>query len=169
MAKAGIIQEDERVELIEGEIVKMSPIGKQHAGIVNRLTALLHALLATQAVIAVQNPILLSDDSEPQPDIAVLRFRDDYYASKLPTPDDVLLLIEVADTSVADDHERKLPLYARSAISQVWLVNLPEGRIEVHSNPFAGEYRGVRHWFRGESLPLPIGSATAILVDAILG
>ena len=116
MLDAGIITEDDRVELIEGEILMMSPIGSWHAACVNRLDALLHRLFGESVIISVQNPIRLSDFSEPQPDLAVLRARQDYYAQTHPTSNDILLLIEVADQSLEFDRDVKVPLYAKAAI-----------------------------------------------------
>ena len=169
MAEAGILTEDDRVELIDGEIVEMSPIGKHHAGVVNRLTALLHRVVGASLVIAVQNPIYLRDDLELQPDIAVLKFRDDYYAEQLPTPADTLLIIEVADTSLAYDRDLKVPRYASGGVPEVWLVNLPEGVIEVCREPAAAAYRDIRQVRRGEMLSLPGVPHVHISVDDILG
>ena len=110
MGEAGILGEDDRVELINGEIVRMNPIGSPHAGCVNRLNALLSRHFAGQAVVQIQNPVRASDLSEPQPDLGLLRFRSDYYAERHPRPSDVLLLIEVSDSSVAYDRSVKAAL-----------------------------------------------------------
>ena len=143
MGAAGIFTEDDRVELIEGEILQMSPIGSRHAASVNRLNAKFNNLLADRAVVSVQDPILLNDFSEPQPDIAVLTRREDFYADALPTAKDVLLVVEVADTTVAYDRDIKLPSYARSGILEAWLVDLPAETVEVHLEPVNGAYRKV--------------------------
>jgi Uma2 family endonuclease len=119
MGEVGILDEDERVELIEGEIVEMSPIGRRHAGIVNRLNDLFTFRLRGRAIVAVQNPISLgSKYSEPQPDLTLLRPRADFYADSRPEPPDVLLVVEVMDTSVERDRQVKLPLYARAGVPE---------------------------------------------------
>src|SRR5438067_1710908 len=119
MAEAGILKEDDRVELIEGEVVAMSPIGSRHAACVAKLQALLHRVFSAEPVIVwVQNPLHLSEYSEPQPDLSVLRARDDFYAKNQPTAADVLFVIEVAESSLMYDHHTKLPLYARSGIAE---------------------------------------------------
>src|SRR5579863_6654097 len=121
IAEAGILGEDDRVELIDGEVRVMSPIGNPHAATVNRYNALLSTLVGKDAIVSVQNPIQLNDMSEPQPDVVLLRFRDDFYADKTPTPADVLLIIEVSDTTLAYDRLEKLPRYALAGIPEVWL------------------------------------------------
>jgi len=140
MAEAGILNEDSRVELIRGQIVDMAPIGAPHFGMVIRLNRLLSAALTGQALISVQNPIRLDDGSEPQPDIAVLRPRADDYATGTLSPGDVLLVIEVADTSLAVDRAVKAPLYAESGIAEYWIINLVEGVVEVYRQPEGGGY-----------------------------
>jgi len=144
MAEAGILNEDSRVELIRGRIVDMSPIGAPHLGMVNRLTRLLVGVLTGRATISVQNPVRLDDGSEPQPDLAVLRPRADDYATSTPRPADVLLLIEVADSSLDDDRGEKVPLYAEHGIAECWIVNIPERNVEVHREPRNGSYASFR-------------------------
>jgi Uma2 family endonuclease len=169
MAEAGIITEDDRVELIEGEVVEMSPIGSLHAGCVNRLSALLHEQVGQTVIIAVQNPIRIDEYSEPQPDVARLAPRADFYSNGHPTPADVLLVIEVADTSVDYDRWVKIPLYARAGIAEVWFVNLPGDFIEIFSQPTGGVYKQVRRVGRGERLNSQSVPGIALSVDAILG
>ena len=135
MAKAGILGEDDRVELLEGEIVQISPIGSRHAACVMRLTELLSQRVVGRAHVRVQNPILLGEHSEPQPDVTLLRRREDFYASSHPRPEDVLLVIEVAETSAAVEREVKAPLYARYGIPEVWVVDLAGGQVEVFRRP----------------------------------
>ena len=140
MGEVGILKEDERVELIDGVITKMSPIGSEHAACVNKLNRLFSTLLPPEdATISVQNPIILDDGAEPEPDIALLKPRDDAYASGHPRPNDVLLIVEVADTSVDDDRTIKLPRYAAAGIPEMWLVNLPDRKIEVYQIPVGAE------------------------------
>lgn len=152
MGGAGIFSEDDRVELIEGEILQMSLIGSRHAASVNRLNTKFNNLLGNRAVVSVQNPILLNDFSEPQPDIAILAWREDFYANALPTATEVLLVIEVADTTVAYDRDVKLPSYARARIAEAWLVDLSAETVEVHSEPVNGAYRKVVSYRRSDAL-----------------
>jgi len=119
----------------------MSPIGPRHAAIVNRLDTLLRRYIGETAITSVQNPIQLHTYAEPQPDIAILHARDDYYASAHPRPDDVLVVIEVADTSVDYDRDVKLPQYADSCISEAWLVDINAQTVEQYSQPRNGTYR----------------------------
>lgn len=169
MAEVGILSEDDRVELIEGEIVKMSPIGSRHAACVGRLNRLLQRLVRLDAIVRVQDPIRLDVYSEPEPDVALVKTRDDFYSREHPGPGDVLLLIEVADTSVERDLEAKLPLYARAGIPEVWLVNLPAETIEVNSRPDSGEYRETVRVKRGETVTSRNIPGLDLGVDDILG
>ena len=152
MAEAGILAGDDRVELIEGEIVEMSPIGRLHAALVDRLLDLLMFALGRRVIIRVQGPIRLGSHSEPQPDLVVLRRREDFYAQALPGPDDVLLAIEVADSSLDFDRSVKVPLYARMGIPEAWVVDLIGELVEVSRNPSPQGYLDVRRVRRGESL-----------------
>ncbi|MFN4070562.1 MAG: Uma2 family endonuclease [Thermus caldifontis] len=144
LLEAGVIQEDERVELIEGTVVEMSPIGSRHAAVVKKLNALFHQALGERALVGVQDPIRLSPFSEPQPDLVLLKVRPDFYAQDHPGPEDILLLVEVAEASLAYDRQVKLPLYAQAGIMEVWLVNLEEDRVEVYRNPMGGVFQEVR-------------------------
>lgn len=168
MGEAGIFLEDDRVELIEGEILMMSPNGSRHAGSVNRVNWNLTNLLGNRAIVAVQNPILLNDFSEPQPDIAILKPRADFYTDSLPAPADVLVVIEIADTSLAYDRDIKLPAYARSSIPEVWIVDLAAPAVEVHIDPIYGVYRNVHSYRRGDAITPVHFSGLAIVVDDIL-
>lgn len=152
MAEAGILAPGERVELIEGEIVAMAAIGSRHAGCVNSLNRLLVRGLDERAVVSVQNPVRLSDMSEPEPDVAVLRPRADRYAEAHPGPPEVLLIIEVSDTTAAFDREVKGPLYARAGVQDFWLVDIDGDRVEVHRDPTPGAYRDIRRHGRGATL-----------------
>ena len=169
MGEAGIFSEDDRIELIEGEILKMSPIGSHHAASVNRLNQQLNTLLGNRALVSVQNPILLNDLSEPQPDIAVVKSRDDFYAQAHPTAGDALLIIEVADTTAAYDRDTKLPAYARSGVPEVWIVDVPAEVIESHANPVGGAYQNTRAYRRGESLSPITFPDLVIEVASVLG
>jgi Uma2 family endonuclease len=135
MGEAGILPPDARVELIEGEIIDMPPIGSPQAGTVTYLGNKIKATVGDRVIISIQNPVFLDLHSEPQPDITLLRPRPDFYRSAHPTPADVLLIIEVADTSLAYDTQIKLPLYALHGIPEVWLADLPNRRFIVHRTP----------------------------------
>ena len=141
MAEAGILGEDDRVELIEGEIVEMSPIGDRHVAFVMNLGRLLTLRLGDRAFLSVQNPVVLTADTEPQPDLAVLRPRA--YKERKPHADDVLLLIEVADTSLAYDRTTKLRLYAQAGIPEYWIVDCATESLEVYRDPSGENYRDV--------------------------
>ncbi|HSE84154.1 MAG TPA: Uma2 family endonuclease [Thermodesulfobacteriota bacterium] len=169
MAEAGILSEDDRVELIKGEIIKMAPIGSRHAGCVSRLNNLLSRQVGGTALVNVQNPVRLSDFSEPQPDIALLKPRDDFYSNGHPTPNDVLLIIEVSDTSLEYDRDIKVPLYATALIQEVWLVNLMKDIVEIYREPRSGIYRDVHYATRGETANPQFNPNLVINVDAILG
>jgi Uma2 family endonuclease len=137
MGEAGILSEEKRVELINGEIVEMSPSKSPHAGVVNFLNKLLNDCLGEEYILTVQNPIHIEPYSEPEPDLAILRYRDDFYSKSHPTPEEIVMLIEVADTSLEKDRLVKLPLYAAAGISEVWIVNLQDKQLEVYTQ--AGE------------------------------
>jgi Uma2 family endonuclease len=152
MAAAGVLSEDDRVELIEGEIIEMNPIGSRHAACVGRLTEILGRVAGNEAIVWVQNPVQVNEYSEPLPDVALLKRRDDFYAQANPRPTDVLLIIEVADSSVEYDHQIKIPLYARAGIPEVWLVNLPQKVIEIYAQPVNETYSEIRLVKQGENL-----------------
>jgi Uma2 family endonuclease len=136
MGEAGILHEDDRVELIDGELIDMAPIGQDHAGTVGALGHTLFTTFAGQALVWMQNPLRLDRFNEPQPDITILRPRADFYRrGARPTQADVLLVIEVADTSLRYDRGVKLPLYARAGIAEVWIVDLRRRVVEVHRDP----------------------------------
>jgi len=169
MAEAGILSEDDRVELIEGEVVQMSPIGSRHAACVARFSMLLPIRVGQLAIVWVQNPIRLDDYSEPEPDVCLLLPRDDFYAQGHPTPADVLLVVEVADTTQRYDRNVKMPLYARAGIPEAWLVDLVEEAVYVYSRPSDGVYQEVRRLQRGEPLSPQMLPHVTLSVDAILG
>lgn len=168
MAQAGIFTEDDRVELLEGDIVMMTPIGSRHASCVARLTHLFTAVLGERAIVWVQNPLRLGADSEPQPDLALLRPRADFYATAHPGPKDVWLVVEVAETSADSDRAVKIPLYARAGIAVVWLVDLPNHRVEVYTEPTPGGYRTVQSVSRGQALALEAFPELTLPVDPLL-
>lgn len=169
MVSVGIVTENDPVELIHGELLEKMPIGRYHAATVKRLNQLLVNRFSAIATIGVQDPVQF-DDSEPEPDIAVLKHRPDFYAGALPTAADVLCLIEVADTSLEFDREVKLPLYASAKIPEYWIINLSHPMIEVYRlGPDARQY-SVRQEFRqGESLRLLAFPDFPLAVNDILG
>ena len=144
MGEAGIFHEDSRVELIAGEIIDRAPIGSQHGGAVKRLLRLFDRAVGDAAIVSAQDPVILGPYSEPQPDIALLRPRDDFYASSHPRPEDVFLIVEVADTSLRYDREIKAPLYARHGIPEVWLVDLENKRLTTFRMPAGQDYQDVQ-------------------------
>jgi Uma2 family endonuclease len=169
MIETGILTEFDRVELIRGEIVEMAAIGRRHASCVNRLVRVCTQGLGDRVILSPQNPIELSDRSEPQPDIALLHPRDDFYESRHPQPSDIFLLIEVADTTIETDREVKIPLYAEANIPELWIVNLNEQCVEVYRHPTGCEYGTVQTFRRGESLSILAFPELAIVVDDLLG
>jgi Uma2 family endonuclease len=140
MAEVGILPPDARVELIDGEIIDMAPPGSLHAATVHRLNEILARSVGTDASVLVQNPVRLSEHSEPQPDLALLRRREDFYSGHHPRPVDVLLIIEIADTSLRFDRDTKVSLYATHGIAEVWLVDLRGRRLVRHRAPQQGSY-----------------------------
>jgi Uma2 family endonuclease len=143
MVQVGILAEDDRLELINGEILEMSPIGSRHAACVRRLQQLFTRQVGDRALVDVQNPLLLNDRSEPLPDVMLLKPQPDFYAAGHPRPDDVLLVIEVADTSLAYDRDIKVPTYASSGIPEVWVVDLTSVTVWVYRAPAPGGYQEV--------------------------
>ena len=169
MGQVGIFSEDERVELVCGEVIEMSPIGERHAACVALLTQLITLLLQRSAIVWVQNPIVLNDHSEPQPDIAVLKPRADFYRRSKPKPEDVLLVIEVSDTTLDYDQKVKVPLYAHAGIPEAWVVNLTEERIEVYGDPADGAYQTVRPYARGRRLQSQTLASLRLSVSKVFG
>lgn len=141
MAETGIIKPDDRVELLNGEIITMSPIKSFHAGIVNYFCRILNEKLKGKATILPQNPIHLDSKSEPEPDIAIAKFRSDDYRSHHPKAKELFLVIEVADSSLAIDRTVKAPLYAKAGILEYWIINIADKQIEVFKNIKDGEYQ----------------------------
>jgi Uma2 family endonuclease len=166
MGQAGILNEDDRVELIDGEIIGMSPIGPRHALCVMVLTRLLARNAPDDLLIGVQNPVRLPGNSEPQPDLAVVRHGR--YGHALPTGTDVLLVIEVSDSTLAYDRDVKFPLYAAAGIPEAWLVDLATGRIERHTEPGTTGYRAIIRAERGDTIASTTVPALAIAVDAVM-
>jgi Uma2 family endonuclease len=158
MAEVGVLTPDARVELIEGEIIDMAPIGTRHGSAVKRLTQLLTSALGDSVIVAVQDSLRLSKRSEPQPDLMVLKPRADFYREAHPSADDVLLLIEVSDTTARYDRGIKLNLYARHGVQEVWVVDLDEGLMRTYRQPRGEIYTEVQEtaqptWLSPQALP----------------
>lgn len=169
MTEAGIFTEDDRLELIEGGVVAMSPIGPRHAACVKKLAGLVRDRVSGRAlVVGVQDPIRLADHSEPLPDLSILRPRADFYADGHPGPEDVLVLIEVADASVMYDRNTKLPLYAREGIAEVWVVDLVKNVVDVVSSPARNGYAQQQRFERGATAASPTLPELIIPVDEII-
>ena len=168
ITEAGLLREDDRVELIDGEIVESTPIGRRHAAAVVRLTRACYESTGRRAVISPQNPVELDQYGEPQPDLLLLRPRADDYAGAQPTAADVLLLVEVADSSLDYDRQVKLPMYARANIPEVWVEDLVHDVVEVHRDPAPEGHRSVRLVRRGEAIRPSAFPDVEIPVDAIL-
>ena len=169
MGDAGLFGDSARMELLDGEVIEMSPIGSPHAGCVNRLTRLLVTALGHRAVVAVQNPVILDERSEPQPDLAVLRPRHDEYSESHARPDEILLLIEVSETTLAFDLERKAPYYARVGVTECWVADLAGEQIVVMRNPAGSGYETVREAFRDEVVDIQAMPGIQLAVADVLG
>lgn len=169
LGEAGILGEDDRVELIEGEIVDMTPIGSHHAGSVKRIVAFFRARMGNEVVLSVQDPVALRDGLEPQPDVMLLRFREDFYTDSHPTSAEVLLLVEVADSSVAYDRMEKADLYAANDVVEYWLVDLTKQAILVHTSPSALGYRSVETKRREDTWTSTMLPALSVRGQDLLG
>lgn len=169
MRDAGIFTAEDRVELIDGEVIEMSPIGPLHAAIVKRINKLLSAISLPDHIISVQDPIQLSDFSEPQPDIAIIIFRPDFYATQHPQSGDVMLIIEVADTSIDYDRSVKLARYAESMIPEVWIVDIDRHQIEQYALPANNQYRTKQSWSYGDTITSRALPAISLPVDGLMG
>jgi Uma2 family endonuclease len=171
MGDAGIFHEDARVELIEGELFDLPPIGSGHAGMVMILIHLLTRAVGDLAIVGAQTPIVLGEESEPQPDIVLLKPRDDFYTRSHPTPEDLLLLIEVADSSTYYDRSIKIPLYAHYRVPEAWLIDLPHKRLEVYRYPMPvhAMYQSFEQYHEGTVSPQLLPNVTIQVADLFRG
>jgi Uma2 family endonuclease len=169
MGEAGIFGPEARLELIEGEIIEMSPVGTRHIACVNRATALFASRLAGQALVSIQNPVVLSRYTEPQPDVLLAHPRADYYSSKRISAEDTLLAIEISDTTIRYDRNRKMPLYAKASVPELWIENLPNDVILVFRDPGPKSYATALTFHRGESISLIAFPEVTFQVDELLG
>ncbi len=169
LGEAGIFDEDDRVELLDGEIIVMTPIGLPHAGVVMRLTAVLPRKLGDRIILDPQNPTVIDEFSEPQPDIMLLKPRKAFYKSKHPGPEDILLLIEVSDTTLQYDRGRKLCKYAECGVSEVWIVNLKNNTIEQYREPSAEKFLQSRVYQRGTKITIEKFPDVRFAVEELIG
>ena len=151
LGENGIFDEDSRVELIEGDLIAMPPIGEQHAGHLDHIARPFFRQV-TEGIVRVQSPIQLGGHSEPQPDLAVLRYREDFYTQSHPCPEDVLLLIEVSDSTLRYDRDIKVPLYAKAGVPEVWLLDVAGQRLEIYRRPSPEGYREIRYPMHAENI-----------------
>jgi Uma2 family endonuclease len=168
MVEKGILCEDEPIQLIEGELVTMSPVGAEHSGLVKKLAELLFDRLKKRALISVQDPVHLDEFSEPEPDLALLTSRADYYMRDLPRPADILLVIEVADSSLAYDRGVKMSLYANAGIPEAWIINLIDRWIEVYRDPSPAGYTTMLKILPGKTIAPQAFADVVVGVDELL-
>ena len=154
MDEAGVFAQGDRLELINGEIIQMSPIGRKHVACIIRLTKLMEQKLGDRAMVSAQNSVLLPNNSQPQPDLVILKYRDDYYENGLPTPEDILLIIEVADSSIDYDRDVKASLYAAAGIPEMWLFDVNQKLITGYSQPSPSGYKHIQHYEAGDALAM---------------
>jgi Uma2 family endonuclease len=168
MIASGVLTEGDRVELIDGEILEMAAIGSKHGAQVKRLNRLFSGLLEPSVLISVQDPVELGPRSEPEPDVALLRWRDDFYETSHPQASDVYLVIEVADSTLDYDRSVKAPLYSRSDIFEYWIVNLQDNVIEVYRQPSPSGYQIIQSYQRGMDIEVMALPGLGLTVDRIL-
>ncbi len=169
MMEVGILPEESGWEIIDGYLIDKMTIGSKHAGTVNKLTRHLTILVGASAIVAIQNPIHLDEFNEPEPDIALLKPRADFYVESHPTPEDVLLLIEVSDSTIEYDRLIKKAIYAEAGIQEFWLVNLQDNTVECYSQPKNGSYRLAKILEKGETIKSSSIENLVLQVDEILG
>lgn len=169
MVKAGILPEEHGWEVIDGFLMDKMSIGDKHAAAVNRLNRMFNHRFSEGLLVSVQNPIHLDDYNDPEPDIALLKFRDDFYVGQAPNPNDVLLLIEVSDSTIEYDREVKKKLYAEFEIQEYWIVNLKDNFVETFSQPKNGSYRLAKILESGENVKSSSISGLELSANEVLG
>lgn len=167
MGDAGVFAPEARLELIDGEIIEMAPIGSPHAAVVRTLDRLFVRLVGDRAIVSAQNPVIATERSVPQPDIALLRSRADCYYDSHPAAGDVLLLVEVADTTLSFDLGTKIPLYARAGIVEAWVIDIKTRSVHVHRDPGEGGYKTVLMMRSGEVIAPAALPETAVAISEI--
>lgn len=168
MIELGMLKDYEKAEIIEGELIQKMPIGDRHATAVNNLNSFLIRNLAEHILVSVQNPVRLTDYDEPEPDLALADLRK-FDGKRHPRPAEIVLLVEVSDTTVKYDRDKKLPLYAEAEIPEVWIVNLPNEIVEIHTQPSVGLYQFVKIFKRGENIKSEALPKLNLTVDKVLG
>lgn len=169
MIKVGILPEESGWELIRGEIVRRMSIGSKHVGTVIKIGKLFERKIGEDVLVSTQNPVHLDEYNEPEPDVALLKPRGDFYTESLPTPTDVLLLVEVSDSTVEYDREFKKILYAEAEVAEFWLVNLKNNTIECYTSPKNGNYRLAKILEKGETIKSETIEKLTLQVEEILG
>jgi Uma2 family endonuclease len=169
MIEHGIFTENDKIELIKGELISMSPVGIKHAFVVRRLTALLSQKFGDRSIIDIQNPILLDDNSEPEPDVVVLKPRDDFYQFQLPRPDDLLLIIEVSDSTLKYDRTVKIPLYSEAKIREIWIIDINSECVEIYRYANTEGYDQMQRYRLGETLSILAFPDIYLTVNEIFG
>jgi Uma2 family endonuclease len=169
MGDAGIFSDTDRVELIDGEILTMSPIGPRHCAVVDRVTRIMVLAAGTSAIVRIQGSIRLNGFTQPEPDVVLLRPRDDFYRAGHPQPADILLVLEIAEASLRYDRDVKAALYARAGIVEYWLADQVNGVVICHTEPRHGVYREVTTYERGQSLsPRGLSDCTVAVDDLLM-
>jgi Uma2 family endonuclease len=168
MAEVGILSERDRVELIDGEIIVMSPIGNRHAACVSKAVRALVRAVGDDAIVQPRGPVRLDEYYEPEPDLVLLRPRADFYSSRYRSPEDVLLVIEVSDSSLEYDRDVKAPIYAAARILEYWLADLNADLVWRFLAPERGRYQSVEPWRRGQSITPLLLPSCKIAVDDLL-
>lgn len=169
MGEAGVFESGIRVELIDGEVFQMTPIGSRHAAAVMRLDQAFHHAFAGRTTVSAQLPLVLDDYSEPEPDLALLAVRGDFYASKLPSAPDAVLVVEVSMTSLRFDRELKLPRYAEAGVPEVWIFDLAEARLHVYRQPVGDTYTDCRTLGRDDTVEVEAFPGTPFIVSDLIG
>jgi len=169
MAEVGILGPEDRVELIDGEIIQMSPIGTRHAGCVTRLNRLFNSAFKGRATVSIQNPLRINNYTEPEPDVVLLKYRDDDYSNKRMLPDDALLVVEVADTTLKYDRDVKLPRYAAGGVPEVWIMDLKGNRLLVYRDLKSSAFQTSLTLKSGESVLVSAFPDITFAVDELLG
>jgi Uma2 family endonuclease len=168
MIELGLLKDCEKAEIIEGELIKKMTIGDRHAAVVNLLNRFFVKNVSDYVLVSVQNPVRLSDYNEPEPDVALADLRK-YDGKRHPQPAEIILIVEVSDSTLKYDRDVKLALYAEAEIPEVWIVNLPNDIIEVHQKPSVGIYQLAKIFKRGETLASEILPELSIAVNEVLG
>ena len=169
MAETGILDPDERVELLDGDLIRVPPHGPPHYSIVARMANVLMKRLSARALVTVQLPLIVSERSEPEPDIAVVALREDFYASGIPRPPDVYAVVEVADSSLGIDSGKKLAIYAAAGVLEYWIVDVRRGAVIVHRKPNGSLYDSVQTAYRSASVSFAAFPDETFTVDELIG